>query len=363
LRSSTGVVASLLVCAWCAGVAQADTVSLPKLPLPTGELDVRQDQPIELGGGNPAPVQEPTLARPRELSRPAARWLTPSLRKRVHEAGTKGLALEDVVFKSCPGVGPTVPGVQAGTCEVVPQGCTANFIFYKGPTVSVGGVLRPAGSTPLGAPGPPFVSDGQRWFIGTAGHCLVGGSRVFMQVRPPGVWVPDSDIGGIAEIGTTAKKMNSGIGKDFGAVQIYKGFLVTPALPIGGPHGIYSQCAPSPVHYYGHGYHFVMGQGKPEGGQAFWPGDHYYWAGPVFAGDSGSGSMVGPLAAGDVTHGLGVGVGRLPEVPLPVGIGTRMTKILDFLGPRFYLVNADGTLSRDTSRCSGLDPLAPVGLP
>ena len=119
--------------------------------------------------------------------------------------------------------------------------------------------------------------------------------------------------------------------------------------------GIYSACAPAPVHYYGHGYYAAVAQGKPEGGPGFFPDDSYYWAGPILPGDSGSGALVGPLAAGDVTHGLGIDV-----VPLPVGYGTRMTKILDFLGSGFYLVNADGSLSRKTTRCSGLDPLGPL---
>ena len=345
MKARTGVVAAVVAIASLAGASSAGATAAPTGILSVGELEQALRQP----GGTPR------FTKPR---RRAARWLTSSVRRRARRARRKGkgIPLQDVVFKSCPGVGPTVPGVQAGTCEVAPQGCTANFIFYDGPTVSLpGGVLRPAGPTPLGAVGPPFTSDGRHWFIGTAGHCLTGGNRVYMQVRPPGVWVPDSDVGGIAEIGTAAKKMNGGIGKDFGAVQIYKGFLVTPSLPIGGPQGIYDRCEPGPVHYYGHGYHFAVAQGKPEGGAAFWPNDGYYWAGPVFGGDSGSGSMVGLMAAGDVSHGLAIGL-----VPLPVGFGTRMTKILDFLGPRFYLVNADGTLSRSTTRCSGLDPLGPV---
>jgi hypothetical protein len=94
------------------------------------------------------------------------------------------------------------------------------------------------------------------------------------------------------------------------------------------------------------------------GGGAFFPSANFYtWAGTVFGGDSGSGVMVPTQqAAGDLTHGLGIDV-----VPLPVGYGTRTTKILDFLGKGFYLVNADGTLSRETSACSGLDaPWDPI---
>jgi hypothetical protein len=348
VKVRTGAIAGVVVLAALAATTSADA-SLPG----TGQLTLPSQTGAPSIGELGQALEGPGQTRFTKPKRRRARWLKKRVRRRAHRAARKGKGtqVEDVIFKSCPGVGPTVPGVQAGTCEVAPAGCTANFIFYNGPTVNVGGVLRPRGAS-----GPPFTSDGDHWFIGTAGHCLPG-SRVYMQVRPPGVWVPDSDVGGIAEIGKTAKKMNGGVGRDFGAVRIYKRFLVTPSLPIGGPQGIYDRCDPSPVHYYGHGYAFAVAQGKPEGGAAFWPNDGYYWAGPLLPGDSGSGVLMGPMAAGDLTHGLGV---TDADVPLPVGFGTRMTKILDFLGRGFYLVNADGTLSRSTTRCSGVDPLGPA---
>jgi hypothetical protein len=375
LALRTGVIAGLVALASLAGWANAaadtslplDVGSLPRdVSLPTGQVvPAPQEYPVSVGGVSldlPQALDQAQTVTPTKPRRQAPSWFTPRVQMRAHRAGSKGIALPDVVFKSCPGTGPTVPGVQAGTCEVAPYGCTANFIFYNGPTVTLpGGVVRPAGSTPFGASGPPFTSDGQHWFIGTAGHCLKGGA-VYMQTRAPGVYVPDSDVGGIAEVGTTYKHWNAGIGRDFGAVQISKGFLVTPSLPIGGPQGIYDQCAPAPVHYFGHGYYFAVAQGKPEGGGAFWPApDYYYWAGPLLPGDSGSGVLVGPLAAGDLTHGLGVGAAGA-FVPLPVGFGTRMPQILDLLGRGFYLVNADGSLSRTTTSCSGVDPLGMTGL-
>jgi hypothetical protein len=299
----------------------------------------------------------PHFKKPR-LQSPA--WLTDSLRQQIEAAGTKGKdGPEDIVFKSCPGVGPTVPGVQAGTCLVDPFGCTANFVYYNGPTVTdATGALRPAAGSLGGTGLPPFTSNGINWFLGTAGHCLKSGP-VLAQVRPPGVFVPGSDAGGIAAIGTAAKKMNAGIGKDFGAIQIYKGFTVTPATPLGGPHGIYTGCNPLPIDYWGHGYEFAVAQGKGGAGGAFFPTANWYtWAGTVYGGDSGSGVVL-PTdeAAGNLTHGLVVG----GLVPLPFGYGTRMTQIMSFLGNGFYLVNADGTLSRATSACNGIDaPWDPV---
>jgi hypothetical protein len=295
--------------------------------------------------------QKPRLASPA--------WLTTDLRAQIVASGTKGKdAPEDIVFKSCPGVGPTVPGVQAGTCLVDPFGCTANFVYYDGPvTADPTGALRPAGAGVGGSGLPPFTSDGVHWFLGTAGHCLNGGP-VLAQVRPPGLFLPGSDAGGIAAIGTAAKKMNAGIGKDFGAIQIYSGFQVTPATPLGAPKGIFTGCNPAPIDYWGHGYHFAVAQGKGGGGGAFFPATNWYtWAGTVFGGDSGSGVTLPSLqAVGNLTHGLGIDI-----VPLPVGYGTRMTQILTFLGKGFYLVNADGTLSRETTACNGLDaPWDPI---
>jgi hypothetical protein len=291
-------------------------------------------------------------------------WLTTDLRTQLVAMGKGGNGgggsqsdPTDMVFKSCPGSGPTVPGVQAGTCLVDPFGCTANFVYYNGPvTTDATGALRPAGAGVGGTGLPPFTSDGQHWFLGTAGHCLNGGP-VLAQVRAPGIFLDGSDAGGIAAIGTAAKKMNAGIGKDFGAIQIYSGFTVTPATPLGAPKGIYTACTPAPIDYWGHGYHFAVAQAKVGEGGGFFPSLNWYtWAGTVFGGDSGSGVTVGMQAAGDLTHGLGIAV-----VPLPVGYGTRMTKILSFLGTGYYLVNADGTLSRETTTCAGVDaPWDPI---
>jgi hypothetical protein len=301
---------------------------------------------VPVAGANAA-----TKAKPHVLRAPSPSWLTAELRDQVVAQAPQPRAMpEDLVFKSCPGAGPTVPGVQAGTCLVDPFGCTANFVYYNGPVANVGGTLRPVAGSTGGSGLPPYTSDGQHWFLGTAGHCLNGGP-VLAQVRAPGLYLPGNDAGGIAAIGTTAKKVNGGIGNDFGAIQLYAGQLVTPATPIGGPVGIYNQGAPAPVNYYGHGYEFAVAQGKPGAGGAFFPStDFYTWAGTSLPGDSGSGVMVGALAAGDLTHGLGIDI-----VPLPVGYGTRMAKIFKILGRGFYMVNSDGSLARDDTAQTGVD--------
>lgn len=297
--------------------------------------------------------QAASATGPQELKLPAPQWLTEELRAEISSRGPGGKeSPEDVVFNSCVGAGPTVPGVQAGTCLVYPYGCTANYVFYNGATTrDAAGALRPAGTGGLPAL-PPFTSNGKNWFLGTAGHCLKAGS-VFAQVRAPGVWVPGSDAGGIADIGTVHKKMDAGIGKDFGTIQIRRDFLVTPANPIGAPLGIAGSCTPAPIDYYGHGYHFAVGQGKGGAGAAFFPSSTWYtWAGTSFGGDSGSGVSLPTLAAaGNLTHGAGIVQGL---VPLPIGWGTRITRMIDFLGRGFYLVNADGTLSRSTTACVGM---------
>src|SRR3954454_21978691 len=80
-------------------------------------------------------------------------WFTPKFKKQVNKAGKKGKAKPQAdgpgATDVCPGIDPNSPTpatsvVSAGTCEVFPYGCTANFIY----------------------------SNGSQNFIGTAGHCV-----------------------------------------------------------------------------------------------------------------------------------------------------------------------------------------------
>jgi hypothetical protein len=210
--------------------------------------------------------------------------------------------------------------VSAGTCEVYPYGCTANFIY----------------------------SDGTQNYIGTAGHCVDNvGQDVYMQVNSPGVGAS------IADVGTVSKFVNGGVGNDYSVIAIRPGFAVDPKLPEGGPQGIYTGCGPIPVEYWGHGFGVAVGQGKLEGGLATnWYDDGYGWTGVGAPGDSGSGvvTATGLQAAGDFTH-LIVDPAAYPGSD---SAGTRITKILAATG--LQLVNADGTTTGTASTSCGAQP-------
>ncbi|HEX4717340.1 MAG TPA: hypothetical protein VH300_02345 [Thermoleophilaceae bacterium] len=259
-------------------------------------------------------------------------WFTPKFKKQVKKAGKRGKAKPRAAAGPgttdvCPGVDPNSPTpsttvVSAGTCEVFPYGCTANFVYTNG------------------------SSD----FIGTAGHCVDKvGQDVYMQVNTPGVGAS------IADIGTVSKFVNGGVGNDYSVIAIRSGFAVDPKLPEGGPQGIYTGCGPTAVLHYGHGYGVAVGQGKLEGGLATnWYDDGYGWTGVGAPGDSGSAVVTanGFQAAGDFTH-LIVDLTGYPGSDLA---GTRITKILAGTGLR--LVNADGTTSGTATTNCGAQPRA-----
>jgi hypothetical protein len=260
-------------------------------------------------------------------SKPA--WFTTQFKKQVNKAGPKGKAKPRAAGPGttdiCPGIDPNSPTpatsvVSAGTCEVFPYGCTANFVY----------------------------SNGSQYFIGTAGHCVDKvGQAVYMQVNSPGIGAS------IANIGTVSKFVNGGVGNDYSVIAIAPGFTVDPKLPQGGPQGIYTGCGPTAVLHYGHGYGVAVAQGKLEGGLATnWYDDGYGWTGAGAPGDSGSAVVTasGFQAAGDFTH-LIVDTGAYPGSDLA---GTRITKIL--AGTGLSLVNADGTRTPAASTNCGAQP-------
>jgi hypothetical protein len=260
-------------------------------------------------------------------SKPA--WFTTTFKKQVNKAGPKGKAkpraAEPGTTDICPGIDPNSPTpatsvVSAGTCEVFPYGCTANFIY----------------------------SNGSQYFIGTAGHCVDKvGQAIYMQVNSPGIGAS------IANIGTVSKFVNGGVGNDYAVIAVAPGFTVDPKLPQGGPQGIYTGCDPTAVLHYGHGYGVAVSQGKLEGGLATnWYDDGYGWTGVGAPGDSGSAVVTanGFQAAGDFTH-LIVDTGAYPGSDLA---GTRITKIL--AGTGLSLVNADGTRTPTASTSCGAQP-------
>ena len=255
-------------------------------------------------------------------------FMTAKFRKQVRKSGAKGKPAPKQAgpgtLDICPGVDPNSPSpatsvVSAGTCEVYPYGCTANFVY----------------------------SNGSQYYIGTAGHCVDKvGQDIYMQVNSPGVGAS------IADVGTVTKFVNGGVGNDYSVIAIKPGFAVDPALPTGGPQGIYTGCGPTVVRHYGHGYGVAVAQGKQEGGLATnWYDDGYGWTGVGAPGDSGSAVVtIDGLAAGDFTH-LIVDLGAYPGSDLA---GTRITKIL--AGTSLSLVNADGSLSAGAATSCGAQP-------
>ena len=283
------------------------------------------------------PATAPAAGHSKKPEAAPPSWMqSKAIRKRIRAAGEDGVrfgtvrrwvrlglagkraAQEEPDALPCPTVDPSTADVYSGQCEVFPAGCTANFIYKTGPA-------------PLAA-----ASDGRTAFVGTAGHCVDHSNQVVFMQRGAE----------ILAVGTVVKHVNGGIGNDFAAIRIYEGLIVDPASPAGGPQGVYTGCGPEPVKYYGHGYGVAVGQGKIEGGVATnWFEREFAWTGAALPGDSGSGVVTaGGQAAGDLTH-LVVDLGRYPGSDTA---GTRMTRILSYLGGNYFLVNADRSTSRAT---------------
>ncbi len=271
-------------------------------------------------------------------------WFTADFKQKVDAAGPIGVPVaEPTVLDVCPGAVVHEGGVGTGTCLVFPYGCTANFVYSSG-----GGTA-------------PAVSDGSL-YLGSAGHCSDKvGDTVYAAISTPGVGPS------IARIGTVSKRVedypDNGNVHDFESIKLDSGLQVFPESPVGGPQGIYDGCdVGQPLKYYGHGYEIAVAQGKPEGGvAAHWYDDGFGWAGPAFGGDSGSGVINAATnqAAGDLTASAIV---YLPAFAPGETIGSRITWILSFSG--LSLVNADRTLSRDTTSTCGTasdSPLASSG--
>jgi hypothetical protein len=269
---------------------------------------------------------------PSTLAQPRPSWFTAELEARVLAAGPRGvevaLSPQQQVEVNCLGTSPpsatppSVSAVSAGGCMIAPHGCTMNFIF----------------------------TDGSSKYIGTAGHCVQGGSTVVMQVATRVSPVEeDTLLVTLAAIGKATKKWNAGIGKDFAIVKIDPVWSVVSAVGGAlGPTGVFcGDPVGQPVFHYGHGYVFFVEQGYPKFGEVipdvsliFRPSDAgFNWVGYGLPGDSGSGVMNDAgLAVGDLTHGIAVA-----GVPVPgLNFGTTMQAIFELLGSRYSLVTADG---------------------
>jgi hypothetical protein len=289
----------------------------------------------------PAPAGENAVdSGATTLPLPPPRWYTDDVHRRVLAAGSKGIEVplshEDAPLPlDCAGFSPpsasppSALAVSAGGCMVHPHGCTMNFIF----------------------------TDGASKYIGTAGHCVDKGD-VVMQVGTR-VDVTDTVLVTVARVGRVVKRVDQGIGRDFGLVKIDPGWAVVPGIAGAlGPTGAFCEDPlGQPVLHYGHGYVVLVSQGDPKVGEVI-PDTHpvirftststgYNWAGYGLPGDSGSPvTGAGALAVGNLTHGLAVA-----GVPIPgLSFGMTLAGIFGVIGSNFSLVTADGR----AVNCSGI---------
>jgi hypothetical protein len=283
-------------------------------------------------------------AQAAHLPLPPPAWYTPEVHQKVLEAGPQGIEVpvsheQAPLVLDCLGFAPasaSAPGastVSAGGCMVHPHACTMNFVF----------------------------TDGASNYIGTAGHCVEGGSDVVMQVATR-VDPTDTVLVTVAKVGSTVRHVDAGIGRDFGLVKIDPGFAVVPAIAGAlGPTGVFcGDPLGQPVLHYGHGYVFAVEQGVPKVGEVipdmtllfdFTSEQYgYNWAGYGLPGDSGSPVLgLGALAVGNLTHGIGVA-----GLPVPgLSMGMTIQGIFDFIGSGYSLVAFDGT----TANCGASAPV------
>lgn len=285
---------------------------------------------------------------PEKLSAPSPSWYTPALHQKVLAAGQKGIEIplpkveENATELNCLGTSPpsvstagvSINAVTAGGCMVYPSGCTMNFIFR----------------------------DATSYYIGSAGHCLGKGGSVVMQVATR-VDPTDTVLVTLASIGRVAKKVDQGIGRDFGIVKIDPGWAVVPGVAgAAGPTGVFcGDPLGQPVAHYGHGYIFFVEQGHPKFGEVILDlhpvikftntATGFNWAGYGLPGDSGSPVMndVG-LAVGDLTHGIGV-----LGVPIPgLSFGTTAAGMFSIAGAGISMVTVDGRRVDCASAIAGL---------
>jgi hypothetical protein len=309
----------------------------------TGVISVASESQASAGASVDAGQDAP------ELPAPPPSWYTEELHQRILSAGQKGIeiplkgnqALElGCLGYSPPSVnGPSVTAVSAGGCMVSPHGCTMNFIFRDTRGTS---------------------------YIGTAGHCVDKGGSVVMQV---GTRVDPTNtlFVTLAAIGSVAKRVDQGVGQDFGLVKIDPGWKVVPGVAgAAGPSGVFcGDPLGQPVAHYGHGYVFAVGPGNLKFGEVIPDltvlfkmntSTGYNWIGYGLPGDSGSPVMDDAgLAVGNLTHGVDVA-----GVPVPgLNFGTTIQGIFSIIGSGFSLVTVDGR----SLRCDGSLIVLQSGLP
>jgi len=267
------------------------------------------------------------------LPLPPPRWYTDDVHRQVLSSGPRGvevplapedepLVLDCLGYSPASASPPSALAVSAGGCMVYPHGCTMNFVF----------------------------TDGASSYIGTAGHCVDKGGDVVMQVGTR-VDPTNTVLVTVAKVGRVAKRVDQGIGRDFGLVKIDPGWAVQPAIAGAlGPTGAFcGDPLGQPVLHYGHGYAVAVEQGVAKVGEVvpdltavfkFTSAEHgYNWAGYGLPGDSGSPVLgAGALAVGNLSHGINVA-----GLPVPgINFGMTLGGIFSLLGGNYALVTADG---------------------
>ncbi|MEO7803600.1 MAG: hypothetical protein ABIS18_03970, partial [Actinomycetota bacterium] len=257
-----------------------------------------------------------------ELMAPTPAWFTSELQGLVKANGVAAAPADAPL--------PGEVGIRPGSWMLSPNWCTMNYVFQ----------------------------NGSRLGIGTAGHCAKNGDNVVLLTVAPGGANPV-----LVDIGSVIVSHNGGIGNDFALIEIRPELhpWVFPTIAeIGGPCGIYTGeglvSVPNPigtgrgelvpstlelgdtVYHYGHGVGMGTGGTARAGAALAWYPDSFTWAGALYGGDSGSAVRIQDLkAAGNLTHGLADGTTGL--VPLGLGYGTRITKILSMISS-WSLVNS-----------------------
>lgn len=290
----TVVVAGLLGIASPAPAVPLPTMGTPKLAPPPAldQSQLRQAIDRALASG----------AKPRKLRSESPSWYTPAVEREMKR--DRNGVMTAPVDAPLPGE----VGIRPGSWMIAPYWCTMNFLFQKRGTLA----------------------------IGTAGHCLKGSEPVVLLTLAPGGSNPV-----LVRLGRVLLKRDSGIGQDYGLVEIpphLRSWSFPTMGVVGGPCGVYSGGDPQPVAHYGHGVGVGTG-GTPRAGMGFelaqdpkivrgvdwdWDADSIVWAGLINGGDSGSGVRIGQLpAVSNLTHGIGI-TGLEPSA---LAWGTRVTTI------------------------------------
>lgn len=242
------------------------------------------------------------VARPIPTTEPS--WLTTSVARRVLKDGYAALP----VGARAQGAGLITPGIHpgqwlqaitVGTGGVRSDTCTGGFIFRKG----------------------------NRFALGTAGHCAELGSKVSAYVLPPDATAMPPGLYVIGEV-ILSTGTGAAAGSDFALIRINKELnaWVDPEMPFwGGPSGPHTGTAPTAVLYVGHGLATGMG-GAPRVGYA----DKFEPTVFSFVGSSGPGDSGGAILSAD---GRAVGSQTHmypPQSPSSPGIvfGTRIAEML-----------------------------------